>query len=155
MRISCAGYPTKTPYEDFADHFWPLAYDQLSLDDRALTRAVIAKVLGSEGFQLGKTKVFLRAGKMAALDKRRTEVMHAAAGVIQRNVRGWLARLRFRRAVRAVVLLQAAARGMLARRLYNSMRRERAATLIQAHLRGFRVGGGAACLGPRGVHAEP
>ncbi len=57
VRISCAGYPTKIPYEDFVDHFWNLATDMLQLDDIGLTKGVLQRVLGVEGYQLGKSKV--------------------------------------------------------------------------------------------------
>lgn len=59
VRISCAGYPTKTPYEDFVDHFWNLVPELLSrpdLDDVALSKAVLQKA-ALQGYQCGKTKV--------------------------------------------------------------------------------------------------
>lgn len=81
----------------------------------------------------------MRAGKMAELDKRRTELLHHAAVKIQCNVRGWLARSHFQRVVQAVLTLQAATRGMLARTVARNLRREKAATLIQANLRRYWV----------------
>lgn len=59
MRISCAGFPTKMPYEDFVDHFWNLVPELLSqpdLDDRALSKGIVAKG-DLEGYQAGNTKV--------------------------------------------------------------------------------------------------
>lgn len=59
VRISCAGYPTKLPYEDFVDHFWNLVPEMLSnpeYDDSALSEGVVKKA-SLEGYQLGKTKV--------------------------------------------------------------------------------------------------
>ncbi len=59
VRISCAGYPTKTPYEDFVDHFWNLVPELLSnqeLDDVALSKAVLKKA-NLVGYQCGQTKV--------------------------------------------------------------------------------------------------
>ncbi|KAG2329306.1 hypothetical protein Bca52824_000486 [Brassica carinata] len=37
--------------------------------------------------QIGKTKIFLRAGQMAELDARRTEVLSGAANKIQRQTK--------------------------------------------------------------------
>ena len=37
--------------------------------------------------QIGKTKMFLRAGQMAELDARRAEVLSNAAKTIQRRIR--------------------------------------------------------------------
>lgn len=74
-----------------------------------LSRAIaegIVKRSGLTGYQLGHTKVFLRAGQMAVLDKQRTEKMHGAAVVIQRLARGYLARLESRRRRQAVLAMQ-------------------------------------------------
>ena len=84
-------------------------------------------------------QVFLRAGKMAELDKRKTEVQQAAACAIQRHVRGYLAHKRYGATRAAVVTLQAAARGMAARSLVRSLRRQKAATLIQAYTRRWQA----------------
>ena len=59
MRISCAGFPTKTLYEDFVDHFWNLVPELLSnpdLDDKALSKAVLKKA-SLQGYQCGHSKV--------------------------------------------------------------------------------------------------
>lgn len=81
------------------------------------------------------SQVFLRAGKMAELDKRKMEVQHAAATAIQTAVRGYLARKHFARARAAAITIQAAARGMAARSEARHLRRTRAATVIQAAAR--------------------
>jgi myosin V len=132
VRISCAGYPTKPRYEEFVDHFWPLAVNSLDEDDKTVTKKIVKGVLGDEGSQFGSTRVFLRAGKMAELDKRRTEVLNAAATTIQRFSRGWMARLQYQRAQAAVLKLQAAVRGMLARKVAEDLRRNKAAKVLQA-----------------------
>ena len=59
VRISCAGFPTKTLYEDFVDHFWNLVPELLSnpdLDDKALSKAVLKKA-SLQGYQCGHSKV--------------------------------------------------------------------------------------------------
>ena len=59
VRISCAGFPTKFPFEDFVDHFWNLVPELLTrddLDDAALAKAACQKA-GLQGFQIGRTKV--------------------------------------------------------------------------------------------------
>jgi len=65
VRISCAGFPTKLPFEDFVDHFWNLVPELLArpeLDDAALARAIAAKA-HLTGYQAGKTKA---RGRVAA-----------------------------------------------------------------------------------------
>ena len=48
--------------------------------------------MGLQGYQIGKKKVFLRAGQMAELDARRSEVLGNLAKIIQRKVRSYIAR---------------------------------------------------------------
>lgn len=61
--------------------------------------------------QIGKTKVFLRAGQMAELDARRTEVLGRSASIIQRKVRSFIARKSFILLRRSVLQLQSICRG--------------------------------------------
>lgn len=63
-------------------------------------------------FQIGKTKVFLRAGQMAELDTRRSEVLGKSASIIQRKIRSYLARRSFVLLRRSALQLQAACRGI-------------------------------------------
>jgi len=160
VRISCAGFPSKTPFPAFSDRFWPLVPDAFRAElaaaraqgsagagllggdgasllgeggrrvAEAALRAAGVEVPG--GAQLGRTKVFLRAGQMAVLDKRRLERLNAAATAIQRRVRGAQGRRAAERRRGAALALQAGARGMLARARARALRRERAATAIQA-----------------------
>lgn len=62
--------------------------------------------------QLGKTKVFLRAGQMAELDARRAEVLGNAARRIQRQSRTYIARKEFRALRGAAIVLQSNCRGI-------------------------------------------
>jgi myosin V len=137
VRISCAGYPSKPRYEEFVDHFWPLAVNALDLDDRAITQQIVRGVLGDEGYQFGQTRVFLRAGKMAQLDKRRTDVLNAAAAMIQRAARGFMARLEFTRTRNATLVIQSVFRGHMARCMAAELRENRAAVRIQTAWRRY------------------
>jgi myosin-5 len=62
-------------------------------------------------YQIGKTKVFLRAGQMAELDARRSEVLGNAARIIQRQTRTHIARKEFIELRRAAISLQSNLRG--------------------------------------------
>lgn len=62
--------------------------------------------------QIGKTKVFLRAGQMAELDALRTEVLGRSATKIQRKVRSYLARKNFIQLRLSATQLQAICRGI-------------------------------------------
>ncbi|KAG1653209.1 hypothetical protein FOA52_006734, partial [Chlamydomonas sp. UWO 241] len=142
VRISCAGFPSKRPYGEFVDHFWMLVPGLLhgpeNLDDREISVRLL-NMAKLEGYQLGETKVFLRAGQMAQLDKLRTNHMSRAAIAIQKCARGCLARRRYAAAKQGILLLQAAVRAMFARRAYRAMREQKAATVMQRHWRGHRA----------------
>ncbi len=60
VRISCAGFPSKRPYPDFVDHFWPLAPDLLrdpNYDDKAMAKAIVKRAgIPAQGYQFGLTK---------------------------------------------------------------------------------------------------
>ncbi|WZZ31127.1 hypothetical protein YC2023_014528 [Brassica napus] len=136
IRISCAGYPTKRTFYDFLNRFGVLAPDVLegNYDDKVACRMLLDKI-GLKGYELGKTKVFLRAGQMAELDARRAEVLGNAARRIQRQSRTFIARKEFRALRGAAIVLQSNVRGKLACNLYEEMRRQAAAVNIQKSFR--------------------
>ncbi|GAA0170129.1 actin binding motor protein [Lithospermum erythrorhizon] len=136
IRISMAGYPTRRPFYEFLDRFGILAPNVLvgSTDEVTACKKLMEKV-GLEGYQIGKTKVFLRAGQMAELDARRTEVLGRSASIIQRKVRSFLAQKSFTVLRRSAIQIQSACRGELARTIYEGMRREAASLMIQRDLR--------------------
>lgn len=61
--------------------------------------------------QIGKTKVFLRAGQMAELDAWRAEVLSSAAKTIQRRIRTHIARKQFIALRKATIIVQSIWRG--------------------------------------------
>jgi myosin heavy subunit len=62
--------------------------------------------------QIGKTKVFLRAGQMAELDALRTEVLGHSAKKIQSKARSFLARKKYIQLQLCATQLQAVCRGI-------------------------------------------
>ncbi|KAJ6941590.1 myosin-6 [Populus alba x Populus x berolinensis] len=136
IRISCAGFPTRKTFDEFVDRFGLLAPEVLdgSSDEVTACKRLLEKV-GLTGYQIGKTKVFLRAGQMAELDARRSEVLGRSASIIQRKVRSYLSRRSFITLRRSVIQIQSACRGQIARHFYENMRREAASLRIQRDLR--------------------
>lgn len=61
--------------------------------------------------QLGRTKVFLRAGQIGILDSRRAEILDNAAKCVQRQFRTFIARRDFLSTRAAASALQACCRG--------------------------------------------
>ncbi|XP_062221550.1 myosin-6-like isoform X2 [Phragmites australis] len=132
IRISCAGYPTRRTFYEFIDRFGILAPDVLcgSSDEVSAVRRLLEKV-DLQGYQIGKTKVFLRAGQMAELDARRNEVLGCSASMIQRKVRSFLAQKSFIALRQSALQIQTVCRGDLARRVYHNLRREAASLKVQ------------------------
>ncbi|KAG2260378.1 hypothetical protein Bca52824_079672 [Brassica carinata] len=138
IRISCAGYPTRKHFDEFLNRFSILAPQVVdkNSDEPAACKKLLDKA-GLEGYQIGKTKVFLRAGQMADLDTRRTEILGRSASIIQRKVRSYLATKTFMQLRSSATQIQAVCRGYLGRGVYESKRREAAALKIQRDLRKF------------------
>ncbi|KAG2402709.1 Myosin-8 Myosin XI [Vigna angularis] len=136
IRISCAGYPTRKTFDEFADRFGLLAPEAIdrSSDEVTACKRILEKV-GLKGYQIGKTKVFLRAGQMADLDTRRSEVLGKSASIIQRKVRTFLASRSFISIRLSAIKIQAACRGQLARQVYEGLRRQASSLMIQRFFR--------------------
>ncbi|GFS30230.1 myosin family protein with Dil domain-containing protein [Actinidia rufa] len=135
IRISCAGYPTRRPFFEFINRFGLLAPEVLegNYDEKVACQKILDKK-GLKWFQIGKTKVFLRAGQMAELDAKRAEVLSNAAKAIQRRIQTHNARKQFIALRNAAIDIQSLWRAGLAYKLYVSMRREAAAVKIQKNV---------------------
>ncbi|KAH0778061.1 hypothetical protein KY290_009472 [Solanum tuberosum] len=136
IRISCAGFPTRRPFFEFIHRFGLLAPEVLegSYEEKVACKKILEK-WGLKGFQIGKTKVFLRAGQMAELDARRAEVLNNAAKVLQRRIRTHIARNQFVALRKAAISLQSLCRGKLACKIYVQIKRQAAAIKIQKNSR--------------------
>ncbi|KAH9056633.1 myosin 5 [Lactarius vividus] len=110
IRISCAGYPTRWTYEEFAERF--------TIND-------------PDKYQNGKTKIFFRAGMLAALETLRADRLNAMVTVVQKNMRRHMAMKRYREMRVAAIKIQTWWRGIMARRFVAQVRRENAARFTE------------------------
>ncbi|GAB2291863.1 hypothetical protein Dimus_026114 [Dionaea muscipula] len=138
IRISCAGYPTRRTFYDFLLRFGVLAPEVLdgNYEDKVGCQMILDK-MGLKGYQVGKTKIFLRAGQMAELDTRRAEVLGNAARTIQRRARTYIARKEFISTRNAAIRLQSWCRARIASKLYEKLRQQAAAIKIQKNFRRY------------------
>ncbi|CAO2047305.1 unnamed protein product [Urochloa humidicola] len=136
VRISLAGYPTRRTYAEFVDRFAVLVPELMigSYDERTVTKGILEK-MKLDNFQLGRTKVFLRAGQIAMLDMRRAEVLDNAARHIQGRFRTFITRKEFVKTREASLSVQAYCRGCLARKMYAIRRETAAAVIVQKYVR--------------------
>ncbi|VFQ80134.1 unnamed protein product, partial [Cuscuta campestris] len=131
IRISCAGFPTRRQFDEFIKHFSVLCPEvQSSRYDEVIASKKILEKVGLKGYQIGKTKVFLRAGQMAELVAQRNEVIGRSACTIQRNVRSFFARKFFLLLQDSAIRIQSICRGQLARDFYEWRRRDMASLMI-------------------------
>uniref|UniRef100_A0AAQ6A907 Methyl-CpG binding domain protein 3b n=1 Tax=Amphiprion ocellaris TaxID=80972 RepID=A0AAQ6A907_AMPOC len=133
IRISAAGYPTRWTYEEFFSRYRVLLRGAQNQDQaQASCRQNLPQLIPDpDQYCFGKTKVFFRAGQVALLERLRAERLRIAAVIIQSQVRGWLARIRYTKIFWATVTIQRYTRGTLARRLALALRYTKAALVIQ------------------------
>ena len=145
VRISCAGYPTRWTYEEFALRYYMLIPSQSWTSEiREMANAILKKALGQgtnrglDKYQLGLTKIFFRAGMLAFLENLRTTRLTECAIMIQKNLRCKYYRRKYLEARTSILLTQALSRGYHARRIAQEVRRIKAATIMQKVWRGFK-----------------
>ncbi|XP_059431718.1 myosin-16 [Corylus avellana] len=140
VRIKCTGYPTCRTFFEFLTRFGILAPEALegkgSYEEEVACKKILEK-MGLTGYQIGKAKIFLKAGQMAELDARRAGILGISAKVIQKQIRTHITRKNFVSVRKASIRIQSFWRGELARKLYEFLKRNAAAIKIQRDLRRF------------------
>jgi len=143
VRISCAGYPTRWTYEEFALRYYMLVPSSAWTSEiREMANKILVKALGTgngkgvDKYQLGLTKIFFRAGMLAFLENLRTTRLNDCAIMIQKNLKAKYYRRKYLEARNAILLFQSVARAHLARKHAQEARKIKAATTIQRVWRG-------------------
>ncbi|XP_063052542.1 unconventional myosin-Vc isoform X2 [Engraulis encrasicolus] len=145
IHISAQSYPSRWTYIEFYSRYGILMMKaELALNDKKMTSKTVLQRLirDSNQYKFGRTKIFLRAGQVAYLEKLRLDRQRAACVTIQSHVRGWMQRRVFLRIRNAVLTLQMYIRGQ--RRIRQNitamaLKRAWAAVVIQKHVRGHLV----------------
>ncbi|WJX19316.1 hypothetical protein P8452_09027 [Trifolium repens] len=140
IRISCAGYPTRRPFFEFANRFGLLALEAMeaNCNEKNACQKILEK-MGLKGYQIGTTKVFLRAGQIAELDARRAQLLGNAAKVIQWRVRTHQARKHYLTLRKKTIYAQSWWRGRLAFKRYVKIIKEASAVKIQKNIRRYEA----------------
>ncbi|CAI5712951.1 unnamed protein product [Hyaloperonospora brassicae] len=112
--------------------------------DEAKTAAAVRELLvnhllpGKESeYQIGKTRVFFRQGALETLEELRTRKFNAAAVVLQRYAKKWMAMAMFQKVKEAAVVAQKVYRGHRAAALYKKQRK--ASVTVQKCVRRHRA----------------
>jgi myosin-5 len=144
VRISCAGYPTRWTYEEFALRYYMLVPSSTwTYEIRKMADTILKKALGTstgkglDKYQLGLTKIFFRAGMLAFLENLRTNRLNECAIMIQKNLKAKYYRRKYLEARNSIMIFQAVTRAHLARKHAQETRKIKAATTIQRVWRGY------------------
>ncbi|KAL2093412.1 hypothetical protein ACEWY4_010724 [Coilia grayii] len=145
IHISAQSYPSRWTYIEFYSRYSILMTKaELALSDKKRTSITVLQRLirDSDQYKFGRTKIFLRAGQVAYLEKLRLDRQRSACVTIQSHVRGWIQQRRFLRIRKAILTLQQYVRGQ--RRIRQTitavaLKQAWAAMVIQKHWRGYLV----------------
>ena len=88
-------------------------------------------------YQSGLTKIFFRAGMLAALESLRSNRLNALVTVVQKNMRRKMAVKKYQELRKATIKIQTWWRGIMARKFVEGVRRTVAATRLQAAVRRY------------------
>uniref|UniRef100_T1DK53 MYO5B variant protein n=1 Tax=Crotalus horridus TaxID=35024 RepID=T1DK53_CROHD len=143
IRISAAGYPSRWTYHDFLNRYRVLMKDKSiskKKDKTLICKTLLESLIKNpDQFQFGRTKIFFRAGQVAYLEKLRADKFRAATIMIQKTMRGWTQRRKYRKTREAALSIQRFTRGYLARRLADHLRKTKAAIIFQKQYRMLRI----------------
>ncbi|XP_019196973.1 PREDICTED: myosin-2-like isoform X2 [Ipomoea nil] len=122
VRISRAGYPTRMTHQDFTERYgFLLSENNVSRDPLSASVAILQKFnIHPEMYQVGYTKLYFRAGQIAALENMRKQVLQGTLEV-QKRFRGHLAHRRFHELKGSVMALQSIVRGEIDRKQYDAL----------------------------------
>ncbi|KAG1144412.1 hypothetical protein G6F37_004605 [Rhizopus arrhizus] len=143
IRISCAGYPSRWSFADFADRFYALVNSKHwdpngNPDINELCKVVLEKYIpDKDKYQIGLTKIFFRAGQLAYLEKCRRERWDECTILLQKNMRRFIVRIRYLRMLDLISRLQRVARQKMGVKKLEVARQTKAAIKIQTEWRRY------------------
>lgn len=161
IRIRRAGYPIRHTYREFVERYRyliPGIGPAHTVDNLREVASKICKTkLGHDDYQLGNSKVFLKDAHDLFLEQERDRVITGNIVTLQRAIRGWYHRKRYKEMRRSAIIIQAKWRAYIYKKHYLEMKvgfqrlqallRSRYLTYQFRHLREHVVGLQARCRG--------
>ena len=138
IRIRREGFPIHFPISQFVLRYRCLVLKyvrHLGLNTEAAAKILQTLKMAKTEWQIGKTKVFLRATIHEPLEEQRKALCNRMAVVIQKRFKGYSQRKKFVELKCCAIIIQLHFRGHRQRLRY--LRRKRAAITIQAFVRGM------------------
>ncbi|CAI5757143.1 unnamed protein product [Candida verbasci] len=148
IRISCAGFPSRWTYVEFADRYHILvpSNDWIKVMSGETTQESVSELCNQiltrniqdkQKYQLGNSKIFFKAGMLAYFEKLRSDKLYQSAVMIQKNMRRRFYRKKYIETRNSHIKLQGLIRGYIKRRQVKEAQEKEAATLIQTSIRGY------------------
>lgn len=148
IRISCAGFPSRWPYVEFADRYHILVPSSLWMEVMSgettqesvsdlCNKILDTNIEDKSKYQLGNTKIFFKAGMLAHFEKLRSDKLFQSAVMIQKNLRRRYHQNNYSNIRLSHISLQALVRGHTKRTQIKKETEDKAATKIQTAIRGF------------------
>ena len=126
IRIRRAGYPIRHTYREFVERYRYLIPGIGPAHTVTDLRGVAAKIckikLGQDDYQLGNSKVFLKDAHDLFLEQERDRVITGNIVTLQRAIRGWYHRKRYKQMRAGTIVIQSKWRAYIARKHYLEMR---------------------------------
>lgn len=145
IKISCAGFPSKWTFEEFIQRYYMLIsmevwskymINGVCTDLLALTKVILENKIGdTDKYQIGKTKIFFRAGMLAFMENLRTIKLNKLAVRVQKKIRGIYYRRIYLATLESIKALQSHIRSKLVRLRIEHEFEVNAAVLIQTIIR--------------------
>ena len=109
-----------------------------NLELQQLCNLILERTINDpDKYQAGLTKIFFRAGMLAALESLRSGRLNALVTIVQKNMRRRMAVKKYQELRSATIKIQTWWRGILARRFVEGVRRTTAATRLQTAVRRY------------------
>lgn len=101
-------------------------------DPKGFSKTILNITIKDEDkYQIGLTKIFLRAGMLAYLESKRLDRLNALATIIQKNFKRTMQRRLYLRQRAAAIRIQTWWRGIMARKLVITIRKDVAVRRLQ------------------------
>ncbi|EAZ63170.2 Myosin-2 (Class V unconventional myosin MYO2) (Type V myosin heavy chain MYO2) (Myosin V MYO2) [Scheffersomyces stipitis CBS 6054] len=150
IRISCAGFPSRWTYVEFADRYhilvpseeWIKVMSNNTTQESVsglCNRILEVNIEDKMKYQLGNTKIFFKAGMLAHFEKLRADKLHKSAVIIQKNLRRRFYQKKYQEIRSSHIQLQALVRGYVKRDQIKKEIENNAAVLLQTAIRGHLV----------------
>jgi len=104
IRISRKGWPNRVLYPDFLKRYYILTSNvaRRAADNRAASQQIIdqlvqSKVVDAQQYRMGLTKIFFKSGQLAAIEEARERKVGELIPVIQAAARGYVARKAYKK----------------------------------------------------------